>query len=67
MAVLFVREGNYAEDHALMYVTKVVEGVASSFIGPCLAALTLASFGPDQFDAVMANNVSLVWYTWYIL
>jgi len=55
MAVLFVREGN--QDHMLMYITKVVEGVASSFIGPCLAALTLASFGPNEFDQVMANNV----------
>lgn len=55
LAVLFVREGN--QDHALMYFTKVVEGIASSFIGPCLAALTLASFGPDEFDSIMANNV----------
>jgi MFS family permease len=55
MAVLFVREGN--QDHMLMYITKVVEGVASSFITPCLAALTLASFGPSDFDQVMANNV----------
>ena len=55
LAVLFVREGN--QDHGLMYVTKVVEGIASSFIGPCLAALTLASFGPDEFDSIMANNV----------
>mmetsp|Transcript_26537 Transcript_26537/g.39255 ORF Transcript_26537/g.39255 Transcript_26537/m.39255 type:complete len:460 (-) Transcript_26537:1695-3074(-) len=55
MAVLFVREGN--QDHMLMYVTKVLEGIASSFIGPCLAALTLASFGPDQFDHIMASNV----------
>jgi len=55
MAVLFVREGN--EDHILMYVTKIVEGIASSFIGPCLAALTLASFGPDKFDHIMASNV----------
>lgn len=55
LAVLFVREGN--QDHLLMYVTKVLEGLASSFIGPCLAALTLASFGPVEFDSVMANNV----------
>eukprot|EP00566_Odontella_aurita_P012655 CAMPEP_0113575864 /NCGR_PEP_ID=MMETSP0015_2-20120614/27945_1 /TAXON_ID=2838 /ORGANISM="Odontella" /LENGTH=489 /DNA_ID=CAMNT_0000479171 /DNA_START=255 /DNA_END=1724 /DNA_ORIENTATION=- /assembly_acc=CAM_ASM_000160 len=53
--VMFVREGN--RDHHLIYFTKVVEGIASSFIGPCLAALTLASFGPDHFDAVMASNI----------
>ncbi len=47
LAVLFVREGN--QDHVLMYVTKIVEGFVSSFIGPCLAALTLATFGPDEF------------------
>jgi len=55
MAIMFVREGN--TDHALMYLTKVIEGIASSFINPCLAALTLASFGPDMFDSVMVNNV----------
>ena len=54
-AVLFVQEGN--SQHALMYTTKVVEGIASSFIGPCLAALTLASFGPEHFDAIMASNI----------
>lgn len=54
-AILFVHEGNV--DHALMYVTKIIEGVSSSFIGPCVAALTLASFGPDEFDEVMASNI----------
>mmetsp|Transcript_8245 Transcript_8245/g.13618 ORF Transcript_8245/g.13618 Transcript_8245/m.13618 type:complete len:476 (-) Transcript_8245:277-1704(-) len=54
-AILFVHEGNV--DHALMYITKIIEGVSSSFIGPCVAALTLASFGPDEFDAVMASNI----------
>eukprot|EP00534_Pseudo-nitzschia_fraudulenta_P009315 CAMPEP_0201168634 /NCGR_PEP_ID=MMETSP0851-20130426/76411_1 /ASSEMBLY_ACC=CAM_ASM_000631 /TAXON_ID=183588 /ORGANISM="Pseudo-nitzschia fraudulenta, Strain WWA7" /LENGTH=462 /DNA_ID=CAMNT_0047450157 /DNA_START=21 /DNA_END=1409 /DNA_ORIENTATION=+ len=44
-------------NHALIYTSKVVEGLASSFINPCLAALTLASFGPTQFDEVMASNV----------
>lgn len=56
-AVMFVQEGN--NQHGLMYGTKVVEGIAASFIGPCLAALTLASFGPERFDAVMASN--LLW------
>lgn len=53
--ILLVREGN--TDHALIYTSKIMEGIASSFIAPCLAALTLASFGPDHFDAVMASNV----------
>ena len=54
-AILFVHEGN--TDHALMYVTKIVEGISSSFIAPCLAALTLATFGPDKFDEIMASNI----------
>jgi MFS family permease len=53
--ILLVRQGN--TDHALIYTSKIVEGIASSFIAPCLAALTLASFGPNHFDAVMASNV----------
>ena len=54
-AILFVHEGNV--DHFLIYTTKVVEGIASSFIAPCLAALTLANFGPEKFDSIMAMNV----------
>ena len=54
-AILFVREGN--NDHALIFSTKVIEGIASSFIGPCVAALTLATFGPNDFDDVMASNI----------
>lgn len=54
-AVMFVKEGN--SQHGLIYGTKIIEGMASSFIGPCLAALTLASFGPDHFDAIMASNI----------
>ncbi|KAL7531541.1 hypothetical protein ACHAWF_003818 [Thalassiosira exigua] len=54
-AILLVREGN--EDHMLMYGTKIIEGISSSFIGPCVAALTLAYFGPDKFDEVMASNI----------
>lgn len=54
-AILLVQEGN--NDHALIFITKVIEGVAASFIGPCLAALTLATFGPHHFDAVMASNI----------
>jgi MFS family permease len=53
--IFFVREGNL--DHGIIFVSKIVEGVASSFIGPCLAALTLATFGPNHFDAVMASNI----------
>ena len=54
-AIMLVHPGN--TDHTFMFVTKVVEGIASSFIAPCLAALTLATFGPDHFDAVMASNI----------
>lgn len=54
-AVMLVHEGN--EDHALMFSTKVAEGIASSFIAPCVAALTLANFGPDAFDEIMASNI----------
>lgn len=54
-AILFVHEGNV--DHALIYTTKFIEGISSSFIGPCVAALTLATFGPDAFDEVMASNI----------
>ena len=53
--ILMVRHGN--QDHMLIYSSKVLEGISSSFIGPCLAALTLASFGPDRFDEVMASNI----------
>jgi MFS family permease len=53
--ILLVHEGN--QDHALIFISKIVEGVASSFIGPCLAALTLATFGPHHFDAIMASNI----------
>lgn len=55
-AILFVHDGNNI-DHVLMYTTKFIEGISSSFIGPCVAALTLATFGPDVFDEVMASNI----------
>lgn len=54
-AILLVQEGN--QQHGLMYTTKVVEGIASSFIGPSLAAITLANFGPNHFDPIMASNI----------
>jgi MFS family permease len=54
-AILFVQEGN--TDHLLIYITKIIEGIAGSFIGPCLGALTLATFGPARFDKVMASNI----------
>jgi MFS family permease len=53
--ILIVHEGN--TDHVLIFISKIIEGVASSFIAPCLAALTLATFGPAHFDAVMASNI----------
>jgi MFS family permease len=54
-AIFLVQPGN--RDHALIFATKIIEGVASSFIAPCLAALTLATFGPHHFDRIMANNM----------
>ena len=54
-AILLVQEGN--GDRMLIYSTKIVEGISSSFIGPCVAALTLAQFGPARFDDVMAGNI----------
>lgn len=53
--ILLVREGN--QDHGLIFISKIIEGISSSFIGPCLAALTLATFGPHHFDSVMASNI----------
>lgn len=58
-AVLFVRAGNYVGDHFLIYGCKIIEGIAASYIFPCIAALTLATFGPSRFDAVMA--AIMVW------
>jgi MFS family permease len=54
-AILLVHTGN--TDHMLIYITKIVEGITASFLGPCLAALTLATFGPHHFDGVMASNI----------
>jgi len=53
--ILLVHPG--ALNHALIYTSKILEGLSSSFINPCLAALTLASFGPTEFDQVMASNL----------
>ena len=53
-STIFFVQGN--SEHGLIYVSKVVEGIASSFIGPCLSALVLATFGPHHFDAIMASN-----------
>jgi MFS family permease len=52
--IFFVQPGN--SQHSLIFLSKIIEGVSSSFIGPCLGALTLATFGPHHFDAVMASN-----------
>ena len=55
--ILLVGPGDRIADHWLVYGSKIMEGMASSFIGPCLAALTMANFGPRRFDAVMGNNL----------
>jgi len=53
-SMIFFVEGN--SQHYLIYVSKVIEGISSSFINPCLSALVLATFGPNHFDVVMASN-----------
>lgn len=55
LAILLVKEGN--QDHALMYITKAIQGMSTTFIGPSLAAVTLATFGPKHFDHIMASNI----------
>ena len=52
-AILFVHEGN--TDHALMYVTKIVEGISSSFIAPCVAALVCSLVSPSSSYFVDSN------------
>ena len=32
--ILLVRPGNYSSDHVLIFISKIVEGVSASFIGP---------------------------------
>ena len=54
-AIVFVNKGN--DNHTLVFASKFIEGVSSSFIAPCIAALTMASFGPEKFDDVMASNM----------
>ena len=54
-AIMLAHEGN--GDRVLIFSTKIIEGISSSFIAPCVAALTLATFGPDDFDGVMASNI----------
>jgi MFS family permease len=53
--IFFVKPAENSQ-HMLIFISKIIEGISSSFIGPCLAALTLATFGPNHFDAVMASN-----------
>lgn len=53
-SAIFLVQGN--SQHGLIYVSKIIEGIASSFIAPCLSALVLATFGPYHFDAIMASN-----------
>ncbi len=55
--VLLVRPGNYSSDHTLIFISKIVQGTSASFIGPCVAALTLANFGPKHFDTIIASNI----------
>jgi len=54
-AIIFVKEGN--QQHGLIYTSKLIEGISSSFIGPCIAAITLGSVGSSLFDAQMTSNI----------
>lgn len=56
-SMMFVHEGN--TDHMMIFLVKFVEGIATTFIRPCISALTLATFGPKSYDSVMASN--LMW------
>lgn len=53
-SVIFFVQGN--SQHGLIYISKIIEGISSSFIAPCLSALVLATFGPNHFDAITASN-----------
>jgi len=52
--MIFFVQGN--SQHSLIYISKIIEGISSSFINPCLSALVLATFGPNHFDCIMASN-----------
>ena len=55
-AILFVHEGN--TDHALMFTTKIIEGISSSFIAPCVAALVSSHiFLRSVLRNVLVNDV----------
>lgn len=54
-SVLLVPPGN--KDHLLVFISKMIDGISAAFFEPCLAALTLACFGPKHFDAIMASNL----------
>lgn len=54
-SVLLVAPGN--KDHMLVFISKMIDGISAAFFEPCLAALTLACFGPKHFDAIMASNL----------
>jgi len=55
LAILFVSNDNY--HYGLIYVTKTLQGMASTFIGPTISALTMGYFGPRYFDKNMANII----------
>ena len=70
-AILFVHEGN--TDHALMYVTKIVEGISSSFIAPCVAALVrscitiMYDYSPSSCYFILIRTNSCIQTKYYRL
>lgn len=59
--ILWIRGDNeeYRIDKGLFFASKAIEGISASFIIPCVALLTLAQFGPELMDTVMASH--MVW------
>ena len=56
LAILFVNDDSYGQ-HGLYYITKIIQGMASTFIMPTISALTMGWFGPKYFDLNMANII----------
>jgi MFS family permease len=59
--ILWIRENEeeYQIDKVVFFASKFIEGISASFIIPCVALITLAQFGPERMDAMMASH--MVW------
>jgi len=56
LAIIFVNDNSYSQ-HGLYYITKIIQGIASTFIMPTISALTMGWFGPKYFDLNMASII----------